>query len=178
MQVAQSPVAVATIPAFTGARKIASTLNRACKASIKADQTVAVILNQFIDACRISGIERSAKGAEAVRKAVIAGSQDYIEMGGPVAKTFQNYATGVKRAFFHGVEWTPRTFQDPALAVPSTTTGKTRAGSVTKTNNAALVRTLAKALQQTRLMENDVLAGGILDLILEIDPVFTETIAE
>lgn len=167
-----------TVPAFTGARTIAAALNKACKADIAAAQKAAVILNQFIDACRVSGVERTPQGAEAVRKAFVAGCQEYILMGGPVKTSFDNYATGVKRAFFHGVEWTPRTFQDPVLAVPSAKTGKTRAGSVSKTNAKELIKTIRRAIEQARLLKQDAVAQGLVDLGFEIDPEFTETAAE
>lgn len=162
------------------ARKVVLALEKGDQATIKASQQIAVVFNQYIDACRVSDISKDAKGAKSVGSAVREGFADFIAMGAIQKSTVSNYATGAARAFFHGVEWSARLFMDPALAIPSATTGKTRAnaGSVKTTDSKSLVKTLAKALDQARTLKNDALAAGVLDLIIEVDPEFKESTGE
>lgn len=158
------------------ARPVILALEKADQAGIKASAAIAIHVNQFIDACRVSSIPRDAKGAKAVGAAMREGFADYVATGAIQKSTVANYATGASRAFFHNVDWTPRTFQDPALAVPSAKTGKTKtSGAVRTTDNAALIKTLSKALEQARIMQQDATAAGIVDLIMELDPEFTES---
>lgn len=159
------------------ARKVLSALEKGDQATIKASQQVAIVFNQFVDAARVDeSIQKDAKGAKSVGAAVREAFTDFVAIGAIQKTTVSNYAQGAARAFFHNVEWSARLFMDPALAIPSATTGKTRAnaGSVKTTDSKAIVKTLTKALEQARLMQNDALAAGIVDLIIEIDPEFKE----
>lgn len=160
------------------ARKVVLALDAADKVYAKASEKIAVIFNQFVDACRVSDIPKDAKGAKRVGTLVREAFAEYVASGamGPSGKTtVTNYATGAQRAFFHNVPWTAGTHKDSSLAVPNPNTGKTRtAGSVKTTDNAAIVKTLTKALEQARIMQADSLAAGIVDLILEVDPEFKE----
>lgn len=159
------------------ARKVLAALEKGDQATIKASQQIAVIFNQYIDAARVDpSIPRDAKGAKSLGALIRESFEDYILMGAIQKSTVSNYATGAQRAFFHGVEWSAGTHKDPALAIPNQNTGKTRtSGSVKTTDSKALVKTLSKALDQARTLKNDALAAGVLDLIIEIDPTFTES---
>ena len=171
---------VKSIPSFSrAATAIITATERADQAWGKASAATAQQITMYLDNCTVSGLTRDAVNAKSIGAAVREGFEKYIATGAIKKATVQNYATGAARAFFHNVEWTPRTFQDPALAVPSATTGKTRtSGSVKTTDTKALVKTLSKALEQARIMQQDATASGIVDLIIEIDPTFTENTGE
>jgi hypothetical protein len=162
------------------ARPVILALEKADQAGIKASAAIAIHVNQFIDAVAVSGqVLRDAKGAKAVGSAIREGFADFVAMGAIKQATVNNYATGAARAFFHNVDWTARLFQQPEMAVPSAKTGKTKtSGVVRTTDNAALIKTLRKAIEQARLLKQDTVAQGLVDLGYEIDPEFTETAAE
>jgi len=171
---------VKSIPSFARAATVIMTATeRADQQWIKASTVTGQQITMFIDACIVAGLERTSANAKLVGAAIRSGFEKYLATGSIKKATVGNYATGAARAFFHNVEWTPTTFQDPALAVPDAN-GKTKAksGSVTTTNSEALVKTLVKALEQCRTIGNDATAAGIVDLILEIKPDFTEQTAE
>lgn len=157
-------------------RAVILALEKGDQATIRASQQIAIVFNQFIDACRVDAdIPHDAKGAKTVGTLVRESFVDYVAMGAIQKSTVSNYATGAQRAFFHNVEWSAGTHKDPALAIPNQNTGRTRtAGAVKTTDNAAIVKTLVKALEQARIMQADSLAAGIVDLIIEIDPEFKE----
>ena len=158
------------------AKAIIKALDAADQGFIKAHEVTAKQMAQFIDACYVSGLQRTPAAAKLVGAAVREGFADFVDMGAIQKSTVANYATGAQRAFFHGVPWTAGTHKDPALAVPNPNTGKTRtAGTVKTTDSNALIKTLAKALDQARTLKNDALAAGIVDLIIEIDPEFKES---
>lgn len=158
------------------AKAIIKALDAADQGFIKAHEATAKQMTQFIDACYVSGLQRTPAAAKLVGAAVREGFADFVAMGAIQKSTVANYATGASRAFFHGVEWSAGTHKDASLAVPNPNTGKTRtSGTVKTTDNKALVKTLSKALEQARIMQADSLAAGIVDLIIEIDPTFTES---
>jgi hypothetical protein len=159
------------------AKPVILALEKGDQATIKASQQVAIIFNQFIDAQRTFGdLPKDAKGAKVIGTMVREGFADFVATGAILKSTASNYATGAARAFYHGVEWTPRTFMQPELAVPNAATGKTKvSGSVKTTDLKALIKTLVKALEQCRTIGNDATAAGIVDLIIEIDPDFKES---
>lgn len=164
------------VKSMFNAKPVILALERGDQATIKASQQVAIIFNQFIDAQRVGGLPKDAKGAKIIGTMVREGFADFVATGAILKSTASNYATGAARAFFHNVEWTPRTFQQPELAVPSASTGKTKvSGSVKTTDLKALIKTLAKALEQSRVMKYDASASGIVDLIIELDPDFKES---
>ena len=70
----------------------------------------------------------------------------------------------------HKADGTPRTEAREAADGASTSTS----GAVTSTSIEALEKTLAKALSQARLLSNDAIAAGIIDLLVEINPAFVE----
>lgn len=172
---------VKSIPSFSrAATAIITATERADQAWGKASAATAQQITMYLDSCTVSGLTRDATNAKAIGAAVREGFEKYILTGAIKKATVANYATGAARAFFHNVEWTPRTFQDPALAVPDAN-GKTKtrkSGSVTTTDAKALVKTLVKALEQCRTIGNDATAAGIVDLIIEIDPEFKEPTGE
>ena len=164
------------VKSMFNAKPVILALERGDQATIKASQRVAIIFNQFIDAQRVYGLSKDAKGAKIIGTMVREGFADFVATGAILKSTASNYATGAARAFYHGVEWTPRTFMQPELAVPSASTGKTKvSGSVKTTDLKALIKTLAKALEQSRVMKYDASASGIVDLIIELDPDFKES---
>lgn len=156
---------------------IARALTALDKTSAKTSAVIAITFNQFIDAVRIDNtIKRDVKGAKVVGAIVREALLSLVANTLLEKSSAKNYATGAARAFFHNVEWTAGTHKDPTLAVPNPNTGKTRtSGSVKTTDGKALVKTLSKALEQARLMQNDSLAAGIVDLIIEVDPEFKES---
>lgn len=159
------------------ARKVVLIQDTADRADVKASEKITIIFNQFVDACRVDAdIPHDAKGAKMVQKAVRESFADFVAIGAFEESTAKNYATGAARAFFHNVPWSAGTHKDSSLAVPNPNTGKTRTSGTVKTTDAkAVIKTLAKALEQARTLKNDALAAGVLDLILEVDPTFTES---
>jgi hypothetical protein len=155
---------------------IARALTALDKTSAKTSAAITIAFNQFIDAVRLDGnIKRSCTGAKTVQKIVREAMLSLVAKTLLEESSARNYATGAARAFFHNVEWTASTHKNPALAVPNPNTGKTRtSGSVKTTDAKALVKTLVKALEQARIMQQNATAAGIVDLIIEIDPTFTE----
>ncbi len=171
---------VKSIPSFArAATVIINATERADQQWIKASVITGQQITMFIDACFVAGIERTSVNAKLVGAAVRSGFEKYVTMNAIKKATVGNYATGAARAFFHNVEWTPTTFQNPELAVPDANgKTKTKSGSVTTTNNEQLVKTLVKALEQCRTIGNDATAAGIVDLIIEIKPDFVESTGE
>jgi hypothetical protein len=168
-----------SIPSFaTHAAAIMGATAKADQAWVKSSAVTAQHMMQFIDAASVAGVDRTVDNAKAIGAAVRAGFEKFVLMGAIQKSTVSNYATGASRAFFHNVAWEPRTFQDPALALPGGKAKAAKAGTVTTTNNDALVKTLVKALEQCRTIGNDSTAAGIVDLICEIKPDFTEQTAE
>lgn len=53
--------------------------------------------------------------------------------------------------------------------------GAEKAGAVTTTDPAAAEKTARKLIAQLRTLGNDVVAAGIVDVMLEFNPAFTET---
>ena len=165
-----------SIPSFaTHAAAIMGATAKADQAWIKSSAITAQHMLQFIDAARVAGVERNIDNAKSIGAAVRDGFEKFVLMGAIQKATVSNYATGASRSFFHSVDWTPRTFQDPALALPGgKAKGAKTAGSTKTTDSKALIKTLAKALEQARIMQNDATAAGILDLVMELDPDFSE----
>ena len=168
-----------SIPSFNAhAKAIMCATERADQMHIKASTITGQHMMQFIDAAMVAGVDRTVENAKALGAAVRMGFENYVLTGAIQKATVSNYATGASRAFFHAVEWTPRTFQVPELALPGgKAKGAQSAGPTKTTDSKALVKTLAKALEQARIMQNDVTASGIVDLIMELDPEFTEQTA-
>lgn len=102
---------------------------QADKAESKFRDVLGIAMNGFIDAARKAGI----KADEATCKALaveVSGCQtvvDAVASGLFEAKTFQEYAQGAQRAFFHGVPWTASLKNDPAMALPWSKRAKTGA---------------------------------------------------
>lgn len=88
----------------------------------------------------------------------------------------RNYKTSLKIAFQYGIEFAPSLFKTHSSkdGKPKGAAKGAKTGTVTKTNDAELVKTLTKALEQARTLKRDDTASGILDLILEVDPEFKE----
>lgn len=162
----------------THAAAIINATSRADSAWVKASEVTAMHIMQYIDANVVDGLARTVENAKLLGTEVRAGFEKYVMIGAIKKATVSNYAQGAQRAFFHNVDWTPRAFQQPELALPGGKAKPAKSGTVTKTNSEALVKTLVKALEQCRTIGNDATAAGIVDLICEIKPDFTEQTAE
>ena len=175
---AKSTVPAIVAPKFNPTAYL-RTLRKADKAALSATAVLSQTIMMYLDSCAVAGLVRDSKTSSAISAAIRAGFADAIASMDIEKGTVYNYANGAARAWFHNVDWEPTTFQNPALAVPNAN-GKTKvkSGSVTTTNNAALVKTLVKALEQCRTIGNDTLAAGIVDLILEVNPEFKEATGE
>lgn len=172
------------IPSFEAyAKTIISIRAKADKAESKASEVIAQSIQQYLDACIVSGLARDVQNAHAI-KAAIGDCQAFVDAvacGTYESKTINAYANGAARAFFHGVDWTPTLQNDPALKVPNKN-GKVRAsgaaesGTTTlKITRAALDKTLSKALEQMRALTLDDTAADLLDFLLDNLDGFEET---
>jgi hypothetical protein len=175
------------IPSFEAyAKTIVSIQAKADKASSKASEVIAQSIQQYLDACIVSGLARDVQNAHAI-KAAIGDCQAFVDAvacGTYESKTIDAYANGASRAFFHDVAWTPTLQNDPALKVPNKN-GKVRAsgaaesGTTTlKITRAALDKTLSKALEQMRALTLDDTAADLLDFLIDNLDGFTEATTE
>ncbi len=172
---------VKSIPSFSrGAVALIAAQQAHDKASGKFGDILSRTFQMYLDACSVAGVPRDAKSVKAIGS-TIRNDERIVKAcvfdGTLVAKTVTEYAQSAMRAYFHNVPFSQGLKNDPAMVIPG---GKkaAKAGSVTTTNNEALVKTLVKALEQCRTIGNDATAAGIVDLILEIKPDFTEQVAE
>jgi hypothetical protein len=154
-------------------------------------------MQMMIDAASAAGVKRDETGVSAFGDMVrnCETFVDAVAEGMLLQKTVTEYAQGAMRAYFHGVEWTPRLKNDPDMRLPwskapakgakvSTVIGANAsaaakaAETVATTSKAlprpqldALLRTTLKALRDAGLVET---AAEVLDVFLEIEG-FTET---
>jgi hypothetical protein len=111
-----STASTITVPAFPGKAliKAQSEYDKASeKIGAKFSDTARTIFNGWIDSVRATGLDRSEAGCAALRKAFL--EQDDIARAVREElldkATVGNYAQGAMRAFYHGLEWSPRAFQ-------------------------------------------------------------------
>ena len=149
----------------------------------KARDTIAQSMQQFLDSCSLAGITRDEDGTKSIG-AEIRGSQCFIDavaQGLIEQTTVTNYAQGAMRAYFHNAAWYASAFVSeekgglPALPWSKGGKGKTGAktGKVKTTDNAALLDTLRKAIEQAMLLNRLEVKGMLIDVAVEIDPSFT-----
>ena len=153
------------------------------KTDAKFRDIIAIAMQQFLDACSMAGITRDEAGTksigEEIRESQVfidAVAQSHIER-----TTVTNYAQGAMRAHFHNAAWYASAFvaEDkgglPALPWSKGGKGKTGAKTgVTKTtDNAALLATIRKALEQAILLNRDTVRSILIDAAVELDPEFT-----
>ena len=110
-----TPAVTITVPAFPGKALIKAQAEfdtATGKANAKFSDTVRTIFNGWIDSARAAGLDRSEAGCKALRAAFL--EQDDIARavreGLWERATVGNYAQGAMRAFYHGLEWSPRAF--------------------------------------------------------------------
>lgn len=110
-----SPAVTVTVPAFPGKAliKAQSEYDRdAERIGAKFSKAAKLIFDSWIDAARAAGLERSEAGCKALRAAFLE-QEDVaraIREGLWERATVGNYAQGAMRAFYHGLEWSPRAF--------------------------------------------------------------------
>jgi hypothetical protein len=161
-------------------------------ASATLSDTVKATMQAYVDEVFLATGKRDQATCNAMGKA-IRESQiviDACEGEGTMDKrTFTNYAQSAMRALHWNVEWSPRLFQDAERMLPwskrtakadkaentkGSATDPVKAGSVETTNDAALLQTLRKAIQQARILNRHLTVGILIDAAQELDPEFKE----
>ena len=153
------------------------------KAVVKARDTIAQAMIQFLDACALAGITRDETGTKSIGEE-IRGAQcfiDAIAQGLIEQTTVTNYAQGAMRAYFHNAQWYASAFvaEDkgglPALPWSKGAKGKAgaKSGSTKTTDDKALLETIRKALEQAVLLNRHTVRSILIDAAIEIDPEFT-----
>lgn len=153
------------------------------KVVIKARDTIAQAMQQFLDACSLAGIARDEAGTKSIGEE-IRGAQcflDAIAQGLIEQNTVTNYAQGAMRAYFHNAQWKPSAFlaEDkgglPALPWSKGAKGSkgAKTGTVKSTDDKALLETIRKALEQAVLLNRDTVRSILIDAAVELDPEFT-----
>ena len=171
-----------TAPAFTHhAADIVKAYGFFDKASEKFSAAVSRTMNQYVDACRIApDMAKDEASCKALQKA-IREAEPFVRAAADrriEPKTITEYAQGAARAYFYGVEWTPRLKNDSDMALPWSKKGAgntaTKAGKVESTDRAALDATIVKALKQARMLGLLDFAATLLDHAIESLDGFTE----
>lgn len=152
------------------------------KAAIKASTAVSALMAAWIDRIHASGAPKDEATCRALRAAILDARPvvDSIAIGTMEQKTWGNYAQGAARAFVHGVAWSARAFQAPEKGglppLPWSKGAKAAASGVVRTTDKKAVFTTArKLIEQLRLLKLDAQGAGIVDVILEEFPDFTES---
>ena len=102
------------------AAKIIKAAVAAGRAQQKASEVLHASVNSFLDAARAAGITPDEASCAALAEEIktCAAIKGAIEIELFEKKTWDDYARGAQRAFFHGVPWAPGTFKDASLALP------------------------------------------------------------
>jgi hypothetical protein len=183
-------------PAFN-AQPIVKAWEKYDRATGKATESLTAVvsrtMNQYVDNAR-STLEVNQESTEALMAAIRSADafQKAVAVGFLQRKTVTEYAQGAGRAFAHGVEWTPRLKNDPAMALPwSKTAEKTATETATETATAAdvggdpspggagnpdlTIRGQALCLLKSlRARGHAEAAAGVLDAMLTAYPEFVE----
>lgn len=178
------------IPSFDrSARTLISAKLAETKATVKFSATCTQVIQGFIDACVVAGMQRNVKAAKAVQ-AAIATNKLMLEAAktptGVNELTLKSYALGAAKAFYFDAKWHAKIGQLPEFKIPTKDGGEVKqypaktkkdaapgkAGSVQTTNKKALLETLQKAMDQCGILNLDSIRAGILDLCIEINPKF------
>jgi hypothetical protein len=176
---------IKSIPSFTkSAKALLSATNGLDNATAKFSSAVSSNLQQYLDACAMSGIERDQKGCATIGKAVRENEvmiKAWQFDGTLLQKTVTEYAQGMMRAYFHNVPFTQGLKNDPEFKIPSadgTVKGGNKiktGGKVQSTTRAELDKTIQKLLVQARLMGLNEFAADVLDVCLDSLEGFKET---
>lgn len=176
---AKSTVSIASIiPSFNAsAKSIVAAQRRADAIASKAGEAIAQAMQQHLDACAVAGLSRDLPSVTALGKSIRECQVflDAVAVGAFEKKTITEYAQGAMRAYYHNVAFTASLKNDPAFKIPAKDGSIKSGGAVSKTTREALFKTLNKALEQMRLLDEHDAAAATLDTILEYFSDFTET---
>ena len=148
-------------------------------------------VQSMVDAATKAGVKKEQGAVEWFGRTIreCEAFVDAVAEGMIEKKTVTEYAQGAMRAFYHGTEWTPRTKNDPAMALPwgkakapgakvSTAVGENASAGAKAAETVAmgkalpdaalheLLRTTLKALRARNLNE---VAAEVLDACLELE---------
>jgi hypothetical protein len=184
-------------PAFN-ATPIVKAWEKYDRATGKATESLTAVvsrtMNAYVDQARAS-MAVNQESTESLMAAIRAADafQKAIAVGFLQRKTVTEYAQGAGRAFAHGVEWTPRLKNDPAMALPWSKTAEKTAektatetstdvggdpspgGAATAGNPDLTIRGQALCLLKSlRARGHAEAAAGVLDAMLTAYPEFVE----
>ena len=153
------------------------------RASCKARDIVAQSFAQFLDSCTVAGVARDEAGVKSIGTAIreCQAFLDAVALGTIEKNTVTNYAQSAMRAYYHEAAWYASAFVSedkgglPVLpwSKGAAKTSTARAGTVSTTDNAALLATIRKAIEQATLLNRDVIRSILIDAAVEIDDTFT-----
>ena len=197
-EIAKQPPA-ATVSFNTFGPAIIKAMKAQETATIKSGQVIEATFHQYLDACTIAGVPRTQEGVDAIGKEILECQVmlDAVALYGPVFKnTITSYSGGAKRAYYWDAEWYASAHLHPLkggmaflpwgkgfkaeqarLAKLAAGDGeapakKTKAGTVERTNDKALLDTIRKAIEQAVILNRFEFKGGLIDLACTIDPEF------
>jgi hypothetical protein len=155
------------------------------KAAGKARDIVAQAFAQYMDACTVAGVTRDEEGVKSIGDEVRTCQVfiDAVAVGLIEKNTVTNYAQSAMRAYFHDVAWYASAFLSeekgglPALpwskgAVKGGKARVTKAGTVERTNDKALLDTIRKAIEQAVILNQLEIKSILIDAACVIDPDF------
>jgi hypothetical protein len=169
------------VPSFdAGARAIVSAQRQADKVLVKASEAIAQAIQKHLDACAVAGVPHDLQGVNALGKEIRECQVflDEVAKGTFERKTITEYAQGAMRAYFHNVPFSASLKNDPAYKIPAKDGSVKSGGSVTTTTIEAAGKTARKLIAQLRLLGKDDAAAGIVDVMFEADPSFSESADE
>ena len=116
-------------------------------------------------------------------KAIAACKEIFSKCAGLSESSINNYPTSVKIAFVHDVPFSASLFtadgkRAAGIDVPERSDNGKKAGKVSETTQAALYKTLSKAIAQARMLKRDEAAAELLDFCLETFDGFKEEATE
>jgi hypothetical protein len=168
-------------------------------AAIKSGELIEATFLQYLDACTIAGVPRTQEGVDAIGKEILECQVmlDAIALLGPVFKnTITSYSGGAKRAYYWDAQWYASAHLHPlkgglaflpwgkgfkaeqarlaklAEGTSEAPAKKTKAGTVERTNNKALLDTIRKAIEQAVILNRLEVKSILIDAACDIDPDF------
>lgn len=168
-------------------------------AAIKSGQVIEATFLQYLDACTIAGVPRTQEGVDAIGKEILECQVmlDAIAIYGPIFKnTITSYSGGAKRAYYWDAQWYASAHLAPvkgglpflpwgkgakaeaarlaklAAGNGETPTKKTKAGTVERTNDKALLYTIRKAIEQAVILNQLEIKSILIDAACVVDPDF------
>lgn len=186
---------IQSVPSFDKSARALISAKKAEHTATEKFNTVCVrVMQAFVDACVVSGMQRNVKASKALQLAItknsLVGEASKL-VGGINEKTFNSYALNAAKAFYFDQPWSTTLGQNPDFKIPSKDGGEVKqypaktkkelganpkkTGSVQTTNKKALLETLEKAMDQCTILNLDSIRAGILDLCIELNPKFKVT---